>query len=246
MTNEDKKRFILYARKSSEQEDRQILSVDSQLNELKELAVKNHLNIIETLTESYSAKAPGRPIFNKMIQSIEQGKADAILSWHPDRLSRNTVDSGWLIHLLDQGKLIEIATPSQSFRNTPNDKFLFNLLCSQAKLENDNKSVNVKRGLKAKAEQGWYPGPTSLGYLNNKFKEKGKKTIMIDDERAPLIRKVFDHVLSGKRPLDVLDTANNEWGFKTPSGNHLTRTTFYRLLSDPFYCGEFEYPRGSW
>src|SRR5205085_2283722 len=108
-----------------------------------------------------------RKLFNEMVRMIERGEANAILVWHPNRLSRNSVDTGLLIYLMDEGKLLEIRTPGQAFKNTPNDKFLFNLLCSQAKLENDNKSVDVKRGLKTKAGMGWRPGFAPLGYLNH-------------------------------------------------------------------------------
>lgn len=237
--------IVTYCRKSSEQEDRQVLSIDSQTRELATLAEERGLGVVKSFTESFSAKDPGRKVFNEMIAFIESGKASGILVWHPDRLSRNPVDTGWLIHLLDQGKLAQIITPANVFQNTPNDKFLFNLLCSQAKLENDNKSINVKRGLKTKVEKGWYPSVAPIGYLNNSHKEKGQRDIVLDPVRAPLIRKMFDLLLSGKRPLETLSIANSEWGFRTRAGNPLARTTMYRILTSPFYYGDFEYPQAS-
>ncbi len=236
---------VIYARKSSEQEDRQILSIDSQIAELKQLALKFEVTPKYVISESFSAKAPGREKFNEMVALIEAGKVDTIFAWHPDRLSRNAVDAAWLIHLLDTGKLKAIITPSQSFKNTPNDKFLFNLLTSQAKLENDNKSINVKRGLKTKVEMGCYPGVAPLGYLNNKYKEKGKKDVYLDAERGPILRKIFDLILEGMPPMRALEIANEKLDFRTPHGNKLARTTLYRVLTMPFYYGEFEYPKGS-
>ena len=245
MVMSDQKKAILYARKSSEQEDRQVLSIESQIREQQSTGERAGVSIVSTLTESFSAKAPGRPIFDKMIEMIESGQAQIIIVWHPDRLSRNSVDTGRLVYLFDTGKLTAIITPSQTFTNTPNDKFLFNLLCSQAKLENDNKSINVKRGLKMKVEKGCYPTVAPIGYLNNKYKEKGMKDIIQDPDRAPLIRKMFDLMLEGKRPVEILDIANNEWGFRTRAGNPLARTTLYRIFTAPFYYGEFEYPSNS-
>ena len=236
-----KLKYFLYARKSSEQEDRQVLSIDSQKSELEALARREKLNIVERLEESYSAKAPGREIFNQMIKRIEKGEAEGIIAWHPNRLSRNSVDTGYLVYLMDQNRLLEIRTPGQAFKNTPNDKFLLNLLCSQAKLENDNKGIDVKRGLKRKVEMGWHPGVAPIGYMNTPDKDKGFKTIRKDPKMFPIIRKMFDMILSGTYTTPrVHEIAVNQWGLKK-----LARSGFYRVLYNTFYYGWFEWPSGS-
>lgn len=236
-----KLKYFLYARKSSEQEDRQVLSIDSQKSELEALAKRERLHIVERLEESYSAKAPGREIFNTMIKRIEKGEAEGIIAWHPNRLSRNSVDTGYLVYLMDQNRLLEIHTPGQVFKSTPNDKFLLNLLCSQAKLENDNKGIDVKRGLRRKVEMGWHPGPAPVGYKNTPDKEKGFRTIRKDPRMFPIIRKMFDMLLSGDFTAPrVHEIAVQKWGLK-----NLARSGYYRLLYNPFYYGWFEWPRGS-
>jgi len=132
--------YYIYTRKSTESEDKQVLSIDSQTDELKKIAHDNKIRIKGIESEAHSAKAPGRPVFNKMIKEIEAGKAQGLLVWHANRLSRNSVDTGLIIYLLDIGKLKEVRTPGQIFRDNPNDKFLLNLFCSQAKLENDSRA----------------------------------------------------------------------------------------------------------
>jgi site-specific DNA recombinase len=187
-------RYCLYARKSSEAEEKQALSIDSQAKEMLIVAQRDNLNVIDIYKESHSAKDCGqRPIFNKLLTELREGKFNAILVWHPDRLSRNAGDLGALVDLLDQKKLIEIKTYSQRFTNNPNEKFLLMILGSQAKLENDNKSINVKRGLKTKCEMGLWPSVAPTGYLNSKnVDEKGK--IFIDPQRAPVIKEMFERV----------------------------------------------------
>lgn len=132
--------YCLYARKSSESDERQVMSIDSQLKEMQALAIKENLKVAEILQESHSAKDSGqRPMFMKLLSDIRENKLNGILTWAPDRLSRNAGDLGMLVDLMDQRKLSKIRTFSQTFSNNPNEKFLLMILCSQAKLENDQK-----------------------------------------------------------------------------------------------------------
>lgn len=148
-------KYCLYARKSTEQDEKQALSIDSQINEMRQIGERLGLHIVEVKKESHSAKASGkRPVFAEMIKELSEGKYNGVLTWAPDRLSRNAGDLGSLVDLMDQGKLLHIQTYGQKFSNSPNEKFLLMILCSQAKLENDNKSINIKRGMRARCEQG--------------------------------------------------------------------------------------------
>ena len=185
-------KYCLYARKSSESDERQTMSIDSQIKEMETLAEREGIKIVEIKRESHSAKASGaRPVFVEILNDIRSDKFNAILTWAPDRLSRNAGDLGSLVDLMDQGKLLKIQTYSQSFTNSPNEKFLLMILCSQAKLENDNRGVNVRRGLRAKCEMGIRPGLAPLGYLNVMRNERIRE-IIIDTERAPRIVQMFE------------------------------------------------------
>jgi len=146
-------KYVLYARKSSESEEKQVLSIDSQIKEMLQLAEREGLEIVAMKRESHSAKETGcRPVFNEIIQEIQTEKYNGILTWAPDRISRNAGDLGKIVDLMDAGKLLEIRTFGQSFSNNPNEKFLLMILGSQAKLENDNRGINVKRGLRTRCE----------------------------------------------------------------------------------------------
>src|SRR4030042_3726933 len=125
--------YCLYARKSSESDERQAMSINSQIKEMGDLAKKENLVISEVRQESHSAKESGqRPVFVQLLNDVRNGRFTGILTWAPDRLSRNAGDLGMLVDLMDQGKLKQIRTFSQMFSNNPNEKFLLMILCSQA------------------------------------------------------------------------------------------------------------------
>lgn len=212
---------------------------------MTDLAQKEGLNVVELKRESHSSKEVGqRPVYNEMLQEIRAGKYNGILTWAPDRLSRNAGDLGAVVDLLDQKKLIEIRTYTQKFTNNPNEKFMLMILGSQAKLENDQKVINVKRGLRARAEMGYRPGLAPTGYLNEKDRDK-RCQMKIDPKRSIVVRQIFEKVgnegWSGRQIYKWL----KKTGFKARSGKPLVLGNIYLLLRNPFYYGEFEYPYGS-
>ncbi|OQB93199.1 MAG: hypothetical protein BWX82_00598 [Parcubacteria group bacterium ADurb.Bin115] len=240
-------KYCLYARKSTESDERQVQSIDSQVKEMLQIAERENLEIVDIRRESKSAKDSGnRPIFKELLKDIAEEKFNAILTWAPDRLSRNAGDLGSLVDLMDEKKLMSIRTFGQTFSNSPNEKFLLMILCSQAKLENDNRGINVKRGLRARCEMGLWPTCPPTGY----FKEKQvdhKGQCLIDPDRGHIIRQMFEKVAyekwSGRKLYNWLRFDLN---FRTALGKkHLSLGNIYRLLENTFYYGPFEYPRGS-
>ena len=243
-------KYVLYARKSTESEERQVLSIDSQVKEMLELAERDGLEVVEIRRESHSAKESGqRPVYKEILEDVRRGRFNGILTWAPDRLSRNAGDLGSIVDLMDQQLLMEIRTYGQQFKNSPNEKFLLMILCSQAKLENDNKSINVKRGLRTRVEMGLWPGPAPTGYMKEKRMDRKCETLL-DPERAPIIKKMFEKVAyehwSGRKIYNWLKFDLN---LRTAVGKkHLSLGNIYKVLDNTFYYGVFEYPRrsGNW
>jgi len=237
--NETKIKYFLYARKSSESEDRQVQSIDDQVNRLKKLASDLNLSIKKTYTEAKSAKKPdNRPVFAEIIQRIENGEASGILCWQINRLSRNPIDSGRISWLLQRGILKSIQTIDRQY--LPEDNvLLFSVESGVANQFILDLSKNTKRGMLSKLEKGWQTGVAPLGYLNN----KENKTIITDPERFNLVHKMWDLMLTGNyTPPKILDIANKEWGFKTRKfkrigGNSLSRSGIYRIFTNLFYAG---------
>ena len=237
-------KYVLYSRKSTESDEAQTLSIESQVKEMLSIAEKENLEVVDIRRESHSAKDSGqRPVFKELLEDIRRGRYNGILTWAPDRLSRNAGDLGSLVDLMDQKLLLQIRTYGQAFTNSPSEKFLLMILCSQAKLENDNKSINVKRGLRTRCEMGLRPGVAPTGYLNEKRMDR-KCHVRIDPERAPIVKKAFEKIAyekwSGKK---VYNWFKFEINLKSRSSNKsLSLSNVYLMLQNPFYYGVFEYP----
>lgn len=238
-------KYIIYARKSSEAEDRQMASIDSQVHELKLLASKHGLSVVEILTESQSAKEPGRAVFNKMLEKIKAGEADGIICWKLNRLGRNPVDNGQISWYLQREIIKHILTYERSYY--PTDNVL--LMAVEQGMANQfilDLSVDSKRGLRSKAERGWFPGRAPLGYKHHPLKSKGEKEIISDPKRFEIVRTSFKSIVSGEMtPPEAYRYALKKYGLTNRDGGRLSLSNWYAMLNNPFYYGEFEYPRNS-
>ena len=230
-------KYIIYARKSTEEDDRQILSIEAQLVELKEFAAKEKLEIVASLCEAKTAKEPGRMKFAEMLSLIEKGKADGIISWHPDRLARNSVDGGKIIHFVDRGLIKSLKFPTFWFEPTPQGLFMLNIAFGQSKYFVDNLRENVKRGLRQKIRNGVWPGWAPVGYLNN------PKTRMIDinKSKAPKVKKLFELYATGKYTLKSLANWCKEKGLRGNLGKEIAIGNIQKILQNIFYIGLMKY-----
>ena len=228
----DDMKYLLYCRKSTDTEDKQVLSLESQENELLRIAEAQHLEVAEILKESMSAKAPGRPVFNKMMKAITTGKADAILCWKIDRLTRNPVDGGQIQWLLQNDKIKCIRTFEKNF--FPNDNvLLMSIEQAMASQYIRDLSVNVKRGNRAKLERGEWPNHAPFGYLN----DKATKTIKIDRKRAPYVVRAFELYATGGYTIQQITDVLYKEGLRTASGNKVMKNQVHRFFLNKFYCG---------
>jgi DNA invertase Pin-like site-specific DNA recombinase len=243
-TTEKKIKYFAYMRKSSEDKERQALSIPAQKDKLKEMFGDLDIEFIE---EERSAFIPhNRPKFADMRDRIRAGERTGLIAWHPDRLSRNEVDASTITYMLRTGEIQSLKLATYHFENTPEGIWMLQMALSQSQYESAKKGRDVKRGLEKKAKMGTYPAPAPLGYLNDKFEERGKKQIYTDKERFPTLRKMVDMMLTGQyTPPHILRIATDEWGFRGPNGKKLARSSIYNFFTRTFYNGEYEYPVGS-
>ncbi|MCP4653341.1 MAG: recombinase family protein, partial [Candidatus Omnitrophica bacterium] len=230
-------KYFLYIRKSTDEDDKQVLSLEAQKIELEEFALKEGLDIVESFSESQTAKCPGRPVFNAMLDRLESGEASGVIAWHPDRLARNSVDGGKVIFLVDSCVIRNLKFPTFWFDTTPQGKFMLNIAFGQSKYYVDNLSENVKRGLRQKLRRGEMPGVASLGYLN----DLRTHTIVPDVERFALVKKIFVLYGTGNYSLQDLRKFSISVGLFSRGGKIPSVSTIQKILENPFYYGVFKY-----
>jgi site-specific DNA recombinase len=228
-------RYIIYCRKSTDTEDKQVLSLESQENELNTIAQKENLNILKVFKESRSAKSPDRPVFNEMMKMLAEGKADAILCWKIDRLTRNPIDGGQIQWLLQNNKIKCIRTFEKSYY--PNDNVLvMGIEQAMANQYIRDLSVNVKRGNRAKLERGEWPNHAPFGYLNDKL----TKSIVLDPIRSKYVPRVYELYLTGSHGFKEISTILYNEGLRTRTGKKVLKSHIQRILSCVFYTGLME------
>lgn len=237
-TLNQKIKYFLYARKSEESEDRQALSIPSQIEVCKNLAKEHNLKIVNILYESQTAKKPGRKKFNEMIERINNGEANGIICWKLNRLARNPIDGGNIQWLIQNGVIRHIMTPERDYK-TGDNVLIMSVEFGMANQFIIDLSNDTKRGLDNKLKEGWLPNIAPIGYSNNVLKH----TIVKDSERFGLVRQMWNLMLTGSyTPSQILEKASNEWGLRTRKhkrigGKELSLSGIYRVFSNVFYAG---------
>ncbi len=223
-----------YARVSSREQEREGYSIPAQRKLLAEYARTRGFSIKREFVDIESAKNPGRKEFTHMLRLLETDSACRIvLVEKTDRLYRNRTDAlafetliekrGIEIHLVKEGRVIGKESRSQ-------DKFMHDIHVAVAKHYVENLKEEVKKGMREKAEEGIYPGRAPIGYRNNSL----TRSIDVDPERAPMVRRIFELYASGEHSLITLrKTVLNEVGLR------LSRSYFDKILKNRFYLGYF-------
>jgi DNA invertase Pin-like site-specific DNA recombinase len=225
----------MYCRKSTDESNKQIQSLETQYRILKEFIKENKLNCPYVFQESKSAMNENeRPEFNKMIEMISTGVANSILTVHIDRLSRNRVEMGRIIQLFQKGKLKALRTPYRSYE-TNQDIFSLDWELIYSAQYSDRLSIRVKEGNQTKLIKGEFPGYAKIGYINQNHK------IIPDLKMAPYIKYAFETYATGKVSLKTLCETLFDMGLRSQMGNKVHVSGIDRMLSSVFYLGKFLY-----
>ena len=228
-----KPKYFLYARKSTEDDDKQVMSIESQLFELREYARKENLEILEEFQESKSAKTPGRVVFSEMMAKVEELGNVGILAWHPDRLARNSVDGGRVIYAVDTGKIVSLRFPTFWFEPTPQGLFMFQVAFGQSKYYSDNLVQNVNRGIRQKLRRGEWLNLAPFGYVNN----PRTRNIELHPTKSRVVMRAFEEYAKGTHTYVSLAQFLADLGVVTRNGTPLAKVSIKKLLTNRAYLG---------
>ncbi len=226
-------KYFLYARKSTEPDDKQAMSIPAQLVELREYARRENLNIVSEYTESKSAKTPGREVFGEMVMRLERGEANGIIAWHPDRLARNSIDGGRIIYAVDTGKIVSLRFPTFWFEPTPQGLFMLQVAFGQSKYYSDNLGENTRRGMRQKLRRGEWLTKAPFGYINN----PRTRNIEPHPVNAKIISRAFDEYATGTYTLVSMAQFLADLGITTKAGTPLGKASIKRILTNRAYLG---------
>jgi len=233
---------VLYARVSSREQE-EGYSIPAQLKLLRNYAKEKKLKVVLEFVEAETAKRAGREAFNRMVKFLRSNpEIRTLLCEKTDRLYRNfkdyvTVDELDLeLHFVKEGEII-------SKESRSHQKLTHGIKVLLAKNYIDNLSEETSKGMREKAEQGLFPSYAPLGYINVEKKNNGhkKRIIEVDEERAPLIRKIFELYGTGNHSIRETSSLVNREGLKTRKGYGVSKSRIERILKDPLYCGDFRW-----
>ena len=228
--------YFLYARKSTDVEDKQVRSIEDQLAVLRTLAKEQGLNIVHEFIEKQSAKIPGRPMFTEMLALIEKGEAQGIICWKLDRLARNPIDGGQISWFLQKGIIEHIQTHDRSYK--PSDNILMmSVEFGMATQYILDLSANTKRALHEKVKNGEYPTIAPIGYFN----DARQKTVVMDKRKAKVVKEAFKLYAEGNFTLEKIADYFKKHKMLSKNGYQLSRDRITNILSNPFYYGHFRY-----
>lgn len=242
-----KLRYVLYARRSTTDEGSQVRSVPDQIKYCERYAEIHGLNIVDRLRENGSAKKPDkkkRPKFYDILDEIENGgKYDAILSYAPDRLSRNMLDGGRIINLLDEGKIKDLQFPTHHFTNDPSGKLTLGIMFSISKHFSDDLSQKVRRGVSGNWEDGKSGGQPKWGYdreSDGRYRPNDWFDVIQQAwymrAKGSTNKMVLDYLLEkGYHRMTKITRKN-----KTCKRIDPTEKTVGKMFQDPFYFGMLE------
>lgn len=231
-----KLKYVLYARKSTTDESRQVHSIPHQIAECKQLASRLGLHIVRTLQETKSAKKPHqRPIFTQMLHDIRKGLYDSVLAWNPDRLARNMLEAGMLIDMADTGIIKDFKFQTHIYSPDANGKMLLGMSFVLSKQYSDDLSQKVTRGVRRSFAEGKSSAPKH-GYIQDKerlYRPDGKNFDLICD--AWEMRRQGDS-------LEVISDYMNKNGYgrkvkKTGKFIRMNPKILTDIFKEPLYYG---------
>ena len=232
---------LIYARVSSKEQEDTGYSLDSQEKLLQDYAVKNDFEVKKAFRVSESASGKQiRKTFNELLSYADKNKVSIILCEKIDRLTRNMKDAVSTSDWINEDGKREVHFVKESFivnKNTrAHENLVWDMKVAIARFYTNNLSEEVKKGQKEKLAQGGFPTKSPIGYKT--LGEKGHKVHVIDEEKAPLVRRMFELYSTGNYSINALVEVMYKEGLRNKEGNKVIKSRMHEYLSNPFFYGK--------
>ena len=242
----DRKTGVIWVRVSTKMQD-QGYSKDYQLQECSKAAQDDGINIIREFKITETAyKYWRRTEFDSMIRYVEENKIDYLIIYVVDRLTRSVRNLVPLYDLIeDHNVILDIVQEHLKIHknSTPEEWDRFESAAVRAAYESRKIGSRTAKGMEAKARQGIPPGPVPLGYLNapDPADPSGRKrTVIVEPQRALLIKKAFELYAQGGWSIATLTVELNRLGLRAKKGNKISEHLVEKMLGNSFYWGLFK------
>lgn len=234
-------KYFIYARKSSEGEDRQVTSIQDQIDECLKMATLKNLEVVDIIQESKSAKKPGRKEYNYMLERIRNGEANGVITWHLNRIARNPVDGGQFIWMVQEKMIQHVQTYSGDYHSQDNLLMMYIEFGMSTQYSRDLGNA-TQRGSVKKAIRGWLPNPQlPYGYIHSSLRGENAQEIIKDEERFEAVKHLWEQLLTGEYTIRALQELGDLLGLQTRKGKKLSSSVYYRMFRNEFYCGYFSW-----
>jgi site-specific DNA recombinase len=231
-------RYAIYARKSTEDAEKQVRSIGDQVADCERLAAEWDLNVVQTITETKSATPGKRPKSTQLMRDIADKKVDGIIAWHPDRLARNMIEAGKIIHKLDTSVIKDLRFKTFQFSNDANGKMMLGMLFVFAEHYSDDLKTKVDRGMQNSLKEGKSSGSPKHGYIRD---DDG--LYRPDERNFELIREAWQKRANGASLTDIVQflADSNYAKYSKRHGDYvihkITKSSVGAMFADTFYYG---------
>lgn len=235
-----KYKYVIYARKSSEEKDRQLCSLNDQITECNKLKVRLGLKIVgKPIREAKSAKKPNkREGFNQLLKDLKLGRIQGVIAWAPDRLARNMLEAGMIIDMIDEGIIKDLKFATYPFSKDANGLMLLGMSFVLSKQYSDKLSQDVTRGQDARRGEGKAVGITKHGY------DVDNNGYFVANDMFRLLRTAWEKRIRGESLIQIVNWLNHNGYQKIYKESkrevRMTKQILSKIFNDTFYFGKFK------
>jgi site-specific DNA recombinase len=234
------RRAIIYARVSTDAQERDGTSLDTQERACQDWADANNRRVVEVIRDVASGYTLDRPGILRARQILREGGTDDVVVFAVDRLSRNQNHIGVLFEEIQDAEAA-LCCVSEPFEDTPMGRFILNAYAFAAEVEHEKIRFRTMIGKRERAASGRLPQGTNKGAYGYVYdRATGKREI--HPEQAPVVSRIFGEVVARVSLVAIANRLNTE-GIPAFGGGIWYPATLHHLLRNPIYMGRTVYGR---